>query len=180
MRELSPVQRAIVEAIADRAVEGLERVAREVVVPAFKKTVAPAVKRKWSGITKSLRSATREASGQAGTIEISIPTVTPPADAFKEVAAVDEPKIIMSSAEFQQRLFWARAAEKFAAEQKGILCNARVEGDDLPPELKSAIELVIEGNASLLDEETRAAVMKFLTGARDEGEYVLPSSEETQ
>lgn len=176
VRELSLAQ----QWLADLTAEVLDTVAREVVVPVFKEVVAPAIKRKFSGIAKSLRSTTREARGQAGTTELAVLTATPPADSSKEVdTAVVEPRISMSSAEFRERLIAARAAEEFAAEQRRMLSNARIEDDDLPPELKGAIQLVLEGNASLLDEETRAVVVKFLAGARiADGEYVMPRNEE--
>ncbi|MET8531508.1 hypothetical protein ABZV67_05975 [Streptomyces sp. NPDC005065] len=172
VRELSPTQQALADALA----EALEAVVREFVVPVFKEVVAPAIKRKLSGIAKSLRSAIREARGQAGTTELAVLTATPPADSSKELdAAVEEPTISMSSAEFRERLIAALVAEEFAAKQKRMLSNARIEDGDLPPELKSAIKLVLEGNASLLDEE----MLEFLAGARiADGEYVLPGKGE--
>ncbi|MFJ5698998.1 hypothetical protein [Arthrobacter sp. NPDC093139] len=171
-RELSPTQQAIADAIVD----GGAWVLREVAAPVFKELVAPAIKRKSSEIAKSLRSAIREASGKAGSTELAVLTATPSADPSKEVdAAVEEPGISMSSAEFRERVIEVLAAERFAEERKRVLVNARIEDDDLPPELKSAIKLVLEGSASLLDEETLAVVVKFLAGARIAvGEYVLP------
>ncbi|QNA72475.1 hypothetical protein C8250_011605 [Streptomyces sp. So13.3] len=172
VRELSPTQQALADAIA----EALEVVVREFVVPVFREVVAPAVMRKLSGITRSLLSAIIEARGQAGTTELAVPTATPPADSSKELdAAVEEPTLSMSSAEFWERLIAALVAEEFAAAQKVMISNARIEDGDLSPELKSAIKLVLEKNASLLDEE----MLEFLSGARfAEGEYLLPGKEE--
>lgn len=175
-RELSPAQQAIADALA----KALETVTRELVVPAFKDFVAPAIKRKSSEIAKSLRSAIREARGKAGSTELTVLTVTPPADPSKEVdAAVEEPGISMNSAEFRECVMEVLAADRFAAQRKRVLANARIEDDDLPSELTSAIKLVLEGNASLLDEETLAVVVKFLAGDRTaDGEYVLRRNEE--
>ncbi|MFC4013905.1 hypothetical protein ACFOY2_42225 [Nonomuraea purpurea] len=176
VRELSPAQQALADAIA----EVLETVVREVVSPVVKEVVAPAIKRKLSGIAKSLRSTTREASGQAGTAELAVLAATPPADSFREVdAAVEGPRTSMSSAEFQQRLIAALAAEEYATEQKRMLINVRIEDDNLPPKLRGAIKLALEGNASLLDEGTLAVVVKFLRGAPiADGEYVLTRNKE--
>lgn len=183
-RELSPTQRAI----ADAVVELSERVLWDIILPVVNERVAPAItevvipaaKRKLSGLANSLRSATREAIGRAGTTDLALQTATPPADSSKEVdAAVEEPRISMSSAEFRERLIVAKAAEEFAAEQRRMLSNARIEDDDVGPELKSAIKLELEGNASLLGEETLAVVVK--AGARiADDEYVLPRNKESK
>ncbi|MDX3375537.1 hypothetical protein ACH475_03630 [Streptomyces globisporus] len=174
VRELSPAQQALADAIA----EALEAVVREFVVPAFKEVVAPAIKRKLSEITRSLRSAIREARGQAGTTELTVLAGTPQSDYSKELdAAVEEPTVSMSSAEFRERLIAALVAEEFAATQRRMLSNAYIEDDDLFPEFKSAITLELEGDSSLLDEE----MLEFLAGARfADGEYVLPGKEETK
>ncbi|MFF0129707.1 hypothetical protein ACFYTG_28975 [Streptomyces mirabilis] len=180
-RELSPSQQLLVDALAEVLTELLKTVAREAIFPAFKEVVAPAVKRKWGGLAKSLRSTTREASGQAGTTRLAtLAAAAPPADSYNEAdAAVEEPKIVMSSAEFRRRLVAALAAEEFADRQKRMLSNARIEDEDIPPEFEGAIKLALEGNASLLDEGTRAAVMQFLAGARiADGEHLPPRQEE--
>ncbi|MDX3672334.1 hypothetical protein [Streptomyces europaeiscabiei] len=180
VRELSPAQQAIVDAIADATAEALETLVREFIVPVLKEVVAPAIKRKMGGIAKNLRSATKETSGQPSATELADLTATPPTDPSKEVdAAIEEPRINMSSTEFRERLRAALVAEEFVAAQKRILSNASIEDDDLSPELESAIKLAIEGNASVLDEETRAAVVKFLAGDQvTVGEYVLPRNGE--
>ncbi|MFI1950346.1 hypothetical protein ACH437_00540 [Streptomyces xinghaiensis] len=174
VRGLSPAQQALADAIA----EALETVVREFFVPVFKEVVAPAVKRRLSGIVKSLRSATREPRGQASTIELTVLTATPLADSSKELDAAVEGSIIsMRGAEFRKRLIATLVAEEFAAKQKRILSNARIEYGDLSPELKSAIKSVLERNASLFDEE----MLEFLAGARiADGKYVLPGKEETK
>ncbi|MFG3233608.1 PadR family transcriptional regulator [Streptomyces antibioticus] len=181
VRELSPAKQAIGDAIAGAIVEALEIVAREAVVPVFKEAVAPAVKLKLSDIVRSVRAATRKASGRAGAAEVVVLTA-PQADSSREVdAAVEDLGISMSGAEFRERLAAALLAEKFAAEQKGMLRDARIEEGDLPPELQNAIKSVLEGNVSMLDEETLVVVVKFLAGARIvDGEYVLPRSEEAK
>lgn len=174
-RELSPGQ----QAIADAIVNGGAWVLREVAAPVYREFVAPAIKRKSSEIAKSLRSAIKEASGKPGSTVLAVLTATPTADSSKELdAVVEEPGINMSSAEYRERVMDVLTAERFAAEQKRVLANAQVGEDDLPPGLKSAIKLVLEGNASFLDEETLAVVVNFLGGARiASGEDVLPRNE---
>lgn len=176
-RELSPAQQALADAIA----EVLETVIKEAVIPVVKQVIAPAIKRKLSEIAKRPRSTTRAANRLSGTTESAAVTATPRAAcSSNEVdAVVEEPSVSMSSAEFRERFIAALAAEAFAAEQKRILSNARIEADDLSPELKSAIKLVLSGNAYLLDEETLAVVAEILGVSRTaDGEYVLLRGEE--
>lgn len=176
VRELSPAQQAQADAILD----ALSWVNREIVRPIVKDVVAPVIKRKLTGVVKSLQSKTREAGGQARATELAVPTETQLAEPSKKVdAAVEPPGLSMTSAEFRGHLYDALRADALAAELKRMLSNAHVEDDDFPPELQKIIKLVLEGDASLLDEETRGLVVKFLTGGRfADDEYVLPRNEE--
>jgi hypothetical protein len=60
------------------------------------------------------------------------------------------------------------AAEAYAAWQRGIVANARIE-DDLDPELVRGVELVLQGKLTSIDEPTLLAVMEFLDGSRAAG-----------
>ncbi|MEV4548573.1 hypothetical protein [Nonomuraea wenchangensis] len=175
VRELSPAQQALADAIA----VVLEIAVREVVLPYAREVAAPALKRKLSAITKSLRSKTREVGTPAGTAVLTL-TSTPPTDPSREVdAAVEEPITSMSSAEYRQRLIATLAAEAYATDQKRVLANTRIEDGELPPELRRAIMLALDGNSSSLDEETLAVVTKFLRGAvTADGQYALTRNEE--
>ncbi|MFD5097889.1 hypothetical protein [Streptomyces albidochromogenes] len=167
---LSPAQQLVAEV--------LKEVAREVVVPILMEVVAPAVKRNVSRMVKSLLSATRAAGDRADAAELAVQPETPPADSSKEMAtAVEEPQISMSSEEYRESLIAVLAAEGFAARQKRMLSNAIIQDDDLSPALRSAITLVLEGNASSLDEETREEVVRFLSRARiADGGYAQPEN----
>ena len=174
VRELKPEQ----QKMADAIVRTGEWILREIAAPIFTELVAPAIKRKASEIAENLRSAITEIRSKDGLTEHAVSTR--PTDLTTEAeATVEEPGVNMTSAEFRGRVMEVLAAERFAAEWKKVLVNARIADDDLPPELKRAIKLVLEGNASLLDEEALAIVVKFLTGARTaDGEYVLSRNEE--
>ena len=170
-RELSPAQQVVADAIADV----LETVVREAVIPVVKEVIAPAIKRKLIGIAKRPRSTARAANRQFGTTGGVAVTAAASTDYSNEVdAVVEEPCVSMSSTEFRERFIAALAADAFAAEQKRILSNARIEDDDLSRELKSATKLALAGNAYLLDEEALAVVAEILGISRTaDGEYVL-------
>jgi len=72
----------------------------------------------------------------------------------------------MTSAEYRERVIAALAADAYAAWQREILSNARIEDDDLPPELTSAMKLALEGKLSALDENAHAPVIKFVDGSQ--------------
>jgi hypothetical protein len=97
--------------------------------------------------------------------------------------ALDEHQASMSSAEAQERLLAILVAAAFIAEQMRMLSNARIE--DAPPELRNAMDKLTvpqltdsmnrmpESNASLLDDETSAGLMKVFGGGRFvDGQYV--------
>ena|ERR1700733_3362559 len=80
----------------------------------------------------------------------------------------------MSGAEAQERLLAILVAAAFIAEQMRVLSNARIE--DASPELRNTMDKLtvlqltdsmnrmLEANASLLDDETSAGLMKVFPG----------------
>jgi hypothetical protein len=145
----------------------------------FEQIVAPAIKRTMGKIGKRLRSAIGRADGRAGT-EIAALTPDAHADSSEEVGiSVKAPRLGMSSAEYRERVIAALAADAYAAWQREILANVRIEDGDLSPELTSAMNLVLEGKIASLDEDALAAVMKFLNGSQTaDSAYALSRGEE--
>lgn len=132
----------------------------------FEQIVAPAIKRTMGKFGKRLRSAIGRADGRAGT-EITALTPDAHADSSEEVGiSIKAPRLGMSSAEYRERVIAALAADAYAAWQREILANVRIEDGNLPPELTSAMKLVLEGKIASLDEDALAAVMKFLNGSQ--------------
>ncbi len=87
----------------------------------------------------------------------------------------------MSGDEFRARLLAALAAEEFAVEQRRLLATVHVEDNDLPTELKDAIQSALEGRADALDSQTLALVVAFLGGAQvADSEFVLVRSAEVE
>jgi hypothetical protein len=149
---------------------------------------APYVKSRWNDIkSKRNRSSdTSEADSLASTAEIAALSSTSPADFSTEVcAALEEHRIGMSSAEAQKRLIMLLQAAAFVADQMRTLSNARIDDDDASlelagamdkltaPQIADGINRMLESNASLLDEETSAELMRiFGEGQRVDGLYV--------
>jgi hypothetical protein len=148
---------------------------------------APRIKSLWNDIKSrwNSRSETSEAGGQAATAEMAALSTMVPADFANEVeAALEEHRTRMSSAEAQLRLLAVLMAAAFIADQMRALSSARIE-DDASLELRSAMEKLtaaqltdsvnrmLEANASLLDDETSAELMKIFGGGRlVDGQYV--------
>ena len=86
---------------------------------------------------------------------------------------------VLSKDEYRQRSIAALAAAAFAAQQREILANSRVEEDDVPEELVRAITLLLEGNTSSLAQDELATVIDFLEEARTAPQpYPLPQVRE--
>ena len=161
------------------AAEVLKQVVTQVVAAIdwdslFKETVAPAIRRTMGKTAKRLRSAIRRPDSRGSTEMSALASGIPP-DASKEISlAVKAPTVSMSSEEYRERVIATLAADAYAAWQREMLSNAHVEDDDLSPELTSAINLVLEGNTSSLDEDTLASVMKFIEGFQTDDDGYAP------
>jgi hypothetical protein len=145
-------------------------------------TALAGIKWKWNGIAK-----TGEADSQAATVEMTALSDTAPTDFSKEVDAVlEESRTSMSSTEAQERLLAILVAAAFIAEQIRALSNARIETDDddvlvlksamgklATLEVTDSINLMLETNASLLNEETSAEIIRIFGGSQIvDGQYV--------
>jgi hypothetical protein len=146
----------------------------------------PAMRSKWNHITKTVE----EGPALAAVMAISSDTAT--ADFSREVdAAFADPRISMSSAEALERRVAVLAAAAFIARQMRTLANSRiVEDDDGFADLKQAfdklttqqvtdsINVMLETNASVLDEETSTELLKIFGGGRFiAGQYVPVENE---
>jgi hypothetical protein len=106
------------------------------------------------------------------------------------VLADAEPDVRMSSSEARERLLAALMDRLSSDEQLRILRSARIEDEDVPPELARAmaaltpkhvgtqLRLALEADPSLADDEAVAELRRILGGTRFDGELV-PSREET-
>lgn len=125
-----------------------------------------------------------EVDSQAVAAELTALDGAVTADFANEVdVALEEHQASMSGAEAQERLLAILVAAAFIAEQMRVLSNARIE--DASPELRNAMDKLtvsqltesmnrmLEANASLLDDETSAGLMKIFGGGRFvHGQYV--------
>lgn len=177
-RELSLGQQVAADVVAQVVAQVVAAVDWE---SFFKQTVAPAIRRKMGKTAERFRSAIGRADSRPGT-EIAALSPDAPGASSKEVGtAVTAPMFSVSSAEYREHVIAALAADAYAAWQREMLSNARIEDGDLAPELTSAIKLVLEKNTSSLDEDALAAVMKFLEGSQTaDGTYALSRGEESR
>jgi hypothetical protein len=128
----------------------------------FEQFVAPAIKRQSAKVGTRVRSAVGRISRRRRSDTAAL---APNAESDELDTSDNGPCLSMSGAEYRERVVSALAAEAYAAWQRGILSNARIE-DDLDPALMRGVELVLQGKISSIDEETLVAVMKFLDGSR--------------
>ncbi|MCT9934965.1 hypothetical protein N5079_32645 [Planotetraspora sp. A-T 1434] len=150
-------------------------------------TALPAIRSKWNGIAESSEADSQTTSAETATLSGLAPT-----DFSKEVDAVLEDfTTSMSSAEAQARPLSILVAAAFIAEQMRALSNARIEVKDddvlvlkgamgklMTQQVTDGINLILATNASLLNEETSAELMKIFAGGRVvDGEYVPLSNE---
>jgi hypothetical protein len=125
-----------------------------------------------------------EVDSQAEAAELTALDGAVTADFAKEVDVVlEEHQASMSGAEAQERLLAVLVAAAFIAEQMRVLSNARIV--DASPELRNAMNKLtvpqltdsmnrmLQANASLLDDETSAGLMKIFGGGRFvDGQYL--------
>jgi hypothetical protein len=114
---------------------------------------------------------------------------TNPDSAQEVVLAPAEPDVRMSSAEARERLIAALMDRLSSDEQLRILRNARIEDEDVPPELARAmaaltpehvgtqLQLALEADPLLAHDEVVAELRRILGGTRFDGE-LLPSADE--
>jgi hypothetical protein len=152
--------------------------------------VAPAVKRRMAKIRNRVRSAVGR-SDDRDPNGAEVVRLDPPAVSTAVVASPEPVVVSMSGAEFRERTISALAAEAYAARQKEILSNARIIDQELPEELASAMQLVLEGKLSSLEDRQMEALIEFfndsdgaervpalLSGEQDEGVPQPPTPSE--
>ncbi len=169
-RESDPSQEALLGALAVLGV-----------IDAAQKA-APHLKRWWSDqavpfLKKSRKrlSKDRRTSDQVSVAEhFMLPHSAPTESSQEVVAALDEYRASMSSAEARERFVAALVARLFSEEQLRVLRNARIEDEGPALELTSAMEtltpqqltesltLMLEANPSWPDEETLAELERIL------------------
>ena len=113
-----------------------------------------------------------EVDGTADVVEAEIvyDEVLPGADLEQAIPPI-------TGEEYRARFLAALAADRYAAEEKRRFANVKVADDALSPELKAALERP----ASLLDDETLAAVVEFLDGSRTSGgQYMLLEADDSE
>lgn len=82
-------------------------------------------------------------------------------------AETAEPLVPMSRSEHVRIQLELRLAEDYAAQRRWLLAQADVQDEDLTPELKRSIALMLEGRASELNDDERAAVAAFLQSSEN-------------
>jgi hypothetical protein len=162
---------------------------------------APHVKRWWTDqavpfLKKSGRRLSRDrgADDQVSVEEslaeyFMLPQSAPTESSQEVVAALDEYRASLSSAEARERLVAAVVARLYSEEQLRILSNAQIEDDGTALELASAMQtftpqqlgesitLMLEANPAWPDKETLAELERILERrSRGDGGYVLVRS----
>jgi hypothetical protein len=163
-RELSPFQQAVanaLEQVVDKLVwEVVVPHVEEVVIPHVRDVVYPAAKQKVRhGAQRARAWWTKAPDGNAQ----ATPQAPEPSQDLD--TATDQSEITMTSAEFRRRLAQALIAEQFAATQKQILLQSRIDDHNVPPELASTIKLALEGGVPQLSEIQQEQLLTFLTEA---------------
>jgi len=156
------------------ATDVLEQVALQVgqligqaVAAYFAETVAPALRQKMGTTTERLRSAIRRTDIRASNQLAVSPDV--PSDLSKDAGqSVMAPMFSMTSTEYCEAVMAALAADAYAAWLREMPSNARIDDGGLPPDISSAIQLVLEGKSSSLDQDELAAIVKHLDGSQAE------------
>lgn len=138
--------------------------------------VAPAAKRTKDRVANRLRSTFRRTRTEI----VPCSPRTSSRSSTQLNAQVDGAAFSLSRDEYRQRVIAVLAAEAFAARQRQILANFRIERTDVPEELMRTVTLMLEGNASSLTDDELAAVMDFLEEERTAAQhYPLPRGRET-
>lgn len=143
---------------------------REAVAQVYDLVIAPKAKAKWAQL-KRRRSPVQGDQGKASSRELLAAELPPVEEPSTDLA----PKlvVVMDSVEFRQRLALMLAAENFAAEQRQLLSSAQVSDEaDLPPQLASAMKLVLEEGTASLDDQSLQLLLDFLTSS--DAELVEP------
>lgn len=138
-QELTPAQKAVADAISDL----ITALITEVAVPYVRRIAIPAAKR-W--ITQAIGSLRYEHDKAHELVP------TPRTDEVEQ--ADSEPAIVLTGEQFRQNVLLTMAAEQWAAQQKKLLANAVISNDKPTPELRQAINLVLEGRIHQLGEDT--------------------------
>lgn len=155
----------------------------EVAIPFYIEHVHPFVKQKVADVAEWRRTKTKKPSRREPNSKPAVPAVTAaPAPPSSEVdAAVSEPPIVLTGDQFRQQVFLTLEAERWVAQRKEALSRAVVvDDDDLTPELRSAINMVLEGRSYQLDDETVALLAAYFRETRfmDAEEQMVPRTEE--
>lgn len=75
---------------------------------------------------------------------------------------VAEPSIPLSRSEFLKTQLELKLAEDYVERKRWILAHADVTDEDVTPQLKQSVALILEGRADELDEDDRVKVAAFL------------------
>lgn len=148
------------EDVAQVLGEVLGEVLREVVV----QFVVPAVSRRIGKLSHRVRSVIGRDDSQTGA-DISAVPLDESENLSQDLdTSAEDRKVKMSSAEYRERVLEALTADAYAAWQREQLSNAQIDDAEVPAELRSTLERVLEGGTFSLDYAERAAVMRFLEG----------------
>lgn len=145
----------------------IEQVISEVVaqIPwdeVFEKLVVPAFRRARGRLGHRFASARPKSDGDPGTA-VEVAALEPPEAAGVSLdTTADAIEIRMSAEEFRDRVMSVFAAESYAARQREVLSNARIDEGDLDPGLQRAVVSLLSGNAASLGRSEVEAAMRFL------------------
>ena len=163
MRELSPGQKALADAIAELG----GRVLREIVVPIILDIAVPAAKTRFSEFaelrrTRALERAEPEVrTATADGVDSSSPRSS---KTHSDIAEVDEagPVIEMSRSEVMTAQLQLQIAEEYAARQRWLLAHASVTEENSSEELQRIVSAVLEGRVADLSDAERETVAAYI------------------
>ncbi|TYL51178.1 hypothetical protein [Agromyces mariniharenae] len=167
-REPSPAQ----QALADAIIELSTVLIREFVVPVVREVALPAAKAKLSEFAERrrfnalVRAEIRARALAANVVEVEVVEETEPGSTAADVE-VAAPGIAVTRSDLLLAQLQLKLAEDFVAQQRWLLAHAEVTDEDLSPELKQSVSLMLEGRADQLDDGQREAVAVFLQEARE-------------
>lgn len=148
--------------------ETLDQIAEiaEVVIPLYRKHVQPFVKEKVAEVAEWHRSKAEKPGRRYVETQPALPAepavAATPAGADPAVA---EPTIVLTRDQFQQQVLLTLAAQRWLDQRKEALSRADVVDDDLTPQLRSAINLVLAGKADQLDSEVAMLLAAYFREA---------------
>lgn len=147
----------------------------EVLYPLYRKHVHPFVKEKAAEVAEWHRNRTKKPGPYVDTQPQPDDQVVTAAPSTEVDASATEP-IVLTRDQFQHQVLLTLAAQRWVDQRKEALSRSVVVDDDLTPELRGAINLILDGKVDQVDDEIATLLAVYFRDAlaADAQEQTLP------